>query len=1518
MIVALSLGASGCSLKPPGHDVRFVIDTAALEKNFQEFKAVAPSEGSSPPLNPSNVIPPPRFAPPSVFFATADTNGKYTNGFSCLAINVTGSSIPARTAPARFHPNYSPKVFSSLIQVLKLDPTKTTVETKLVIPAISELVVQIWGLQTETGACPSVDGSSDVKTEVYLLAKSVYPMGPGDNVLNLSSTQSWEELTNPDNRVFVDEPRPLFYFSASSSGSDTPVTSISLSAQSTSLYLTNLLPGSATPTSITMGAVSSTTGSVISGTAPSWLACSLDTPTSAVAGRCVVAANASLAAQQTIAFQVGFSREGQSRQMIILLNFRPGTASTGTGSGTGTGSTSLATSLSLTSGGRGDLRATWTRASLSSYSQQIFLYSGAGCTSANTPTAMEAGMETMRSWSGLPGGTYSYRVLTRNLSTNLETSSACSSSVTILSAEVVLSSTWLADSPSIALVCTSSATVKITENATAPTSGSTGWRSCTAGTAFTYSLTSFTPGHRVIYGWTRSGSTVSSIPTPVSFLYDPTPPSTPTSVSPSVSGSSLVANWTVTELDPWESQLAGLYSDAGCSNQRYSSAPLPPGARTYSFNSLGAGSYYLGIRVSDGVRSSGSACAGPVDIGIVSNTLALNGLNPVLANNAPNYPVSGTCSTISTVDISISNGATAAYTVVPCTAGFFSASLYLSGLADGTLQVAVTNGGMTVTIAINKDTIPPAQAYSLSWSHGSPTTSDALTAYWNFPANGGVEMQRLQVFENASCSNTIVYSSFIASSNVKFEPFNSTNSGLSFNGRTFYFNLVTIDAAGNETVSSCSPGIAIDRTPPSVPTALSWATTGFQALWTAAYPSLAANDIQTLRLFANGSCSGTETSTWAVNPSATTSSMNVTVSSGQVYSYAIQTRDPAGNIALSACSSSYTIPAGDITPPFLAWMTLTTREGYGEVQIVFSEFVTGVEASDFQLSSSMGFSPTSVSLTGSGTTYTLTGGYEQHPGAVTIAVAAARIFDLAGNANVAFSRTLIPPLEYRIATARDSVGKSFATWAGTSLLMEPTAYYGPGFSYSISGATPSCVELPENFSSNGTISMTAGGSPCNAEAVTIGLISGSSAVATTSLTLSNSTPAPASSCTAGQSCWRGLPMPQLSDRELPISVGAAWSGSSIPVGAVIIKNLSGTSGYGSPVLVQSAFMPATVTMTSLTLEPGTRMSIFSETDSAMGPALQLTGSSSIVLQSALQSGVNVSSRLYVDAQVEAWGSVTVQNGSLLKVDGALLTLGDVAGFGSANKNSGLRGAGTLILGNGSSPSGSSGTRLISLKGNLPAHVKVMPVTTVSLTGSTWVQFLPASMSSTSTATAQPQLSIQGTVIITPSSGATTAPTLTAPGRVEVAESGGFLLSSSSDGPVLNFLQEYKRSGFVSSGSSLATIVMQSSANPVINGNSGTWSHYSAPPTSGSFPTAHSQSGAPQFTCTAAGGTYSTTTQVCSGPLAADVSSCTSAVISGTTTQLTWIGDDFEGYCSTGSLDLNPTNSLSGVLSVGGN
>lgn len=169
--LALVLGVSGCSFDRPSRVVVFKIDTSKLADEFSSKPAElvqSPGEGELPL--------------PTQFFATQTTP---SSGFACLAVNLTGPSIPKRPPPgnAQFCPAYQPKEIAAMATTIPLVAGQSEAQVALALPTGGAIGVEIWGVQTSTGTCPAIGPNAQqvpMQVAVYRLAQQSVTMGQND------------------------------------------------------------------------------------------------------------------------------------------------------------------------------------------------------------------------------------------------------------------------------------------------------------------------------------------------------------------------------------------------------------------------------------------------------------------------------------------------------------------------------------------------------------------------------------------------------------------------------------------------------------------------------------------------------------------------------------------------------------------------------------------------------------------------------------------------------------------------------------------------------------------------------------------------------------------------------------------------------------------------------------------------------------------------------------------------------------------------------------------------------------------------------------------------------------------------------------------------------------------------------------------------------------------------------------------------------------------------------------------
>ncbi len=201
----IGVGLSACSLEKPVRHFTLKIDTARLEQAF-DAKVRAKPALASQSHGAEGVL-----ALPTQFFSTA---ADPSSGFACLAVNLTGSTVPKRTPPhgAQFCPAHQPKEFAAMATLVPLVSGQTEVQASLSLPAVGTVGIEIWGVQSENGLCPSIAPGApmpQMRAQVFRLATQSVVIGQDDVTAQIEIDQSNVLGTLESNRVFCEPPSPV-------------------------------------------------------------------------------------------------------------------------------------------------------------------------------------------------------------------------------------------------------------------------------------------------------------------------------------------------------------------------------------------------------------------------------------------------------------------------------------------------------------------------------------------------------------------------------------------------------------------------------------------------------------------------------------------------------------------------------------------------------------------------------------------------------------------------------------------------------------------------------------------------------------------------------------------------------------------------------------------------------------------------------------------------------------------------------------------------------------------------------------------------------------------------------------------------------------------------------------------------------------------------------------------------------------------------------------------------------------
>ncbi len=213
---------------------------------------------------------------------------------------------------------------------------------------------------------------------------------------------------------------------------------------------------------------------------------------------------------------------------------------------------------------------------------------------------------------------------------------------------------------------------------------------------------------------------------------------------------------------------------------------------------------------------------------------------------------------------------------------------------------------------------PPVAASSLNFLESSPQSSLSFNANWVASTSLDVVEQRIELYDNASCSGIAVESHLTGNSSTTVQSFAVGSAGL------YYYKVASVDNDGNETESICSVAMNVDQSINNAPSAVAWAE-GFysnsltmNANWTPSGDSDIAS--QRLNVYLTNDCSGSPLSTSNIGNNST-NAQTVSGSAGQTYYFTVTAIDQAGNELDSNCSLGLEIDlVAPNAPSSIAWV----------------------------------------------------------------------------------------------------------------------------------------------------------------------------------------------------------------------------------------------------------------------------------------------------------------------------------------------------------------------------------------------------------------------------------------------------------------------------------------------------------------------------------------------------------------------------------------------------------------------
>ena len=752
----------------------------------------------------------------------------------------------------------------------------------------------------------------------------------------------------------------------------------------------------------------------------------------------------------TTADAAGNSHTSSCSSQILLDTSAPVAANT-----LGWSETSPSNSLTVT--------ASWTLGGSSDVaSQSIQFYADGTCTSADGAAIVLGPGVTTRSFTGITGTTYTYRVATIDNAGN-STPSVCSSSMlldtnaplapvatnwaqgTLHNATTITSQWTLGGSGDVAShrveyftdgACSSSAGAPVSKLATDTDDNFTGAN----GNTYYYRVVAIdNAGNETASSCVASGITI-----------DTTAPSNATALgwtqSTPYSGATVDSDWTQSVSGDLASQSLQYYADGTCTVADGAAITIAAGTSTHNRAVTNGSTYsYRVTSIDNAGNSDTSACSAAISIDTAAPGAA-NSLAWVESSPSSSTSLNTTWTASSSGDIA---SQTVEYYTDACTTLDTSVTLgagvathnFTSGTNGNTYYFRVVStdlaGNQTASAcsvtSVTIDTDFPTAANTIAWVESSPTNSTAITASWVSGGSGDLANHRVEYYNDGSCGTSIASTSLEASGATTAN-FTGTTA------TTHSFRVISIDSAGNETASACSNAITIDTDFPAAATGVAWVqgtssnSSPVDATWTLSTAADRSN--QRINIYSNGTCSTTVTETALLANNISTYSFTSAVSNN-TYSYIIETSDSAGNWTSSACSTSMYI---DTNPPAnassLAWVQSSPYSGT-------SVTASWVRSTDPDLSSQ------SVQFYSDGTC-TVASGAPQPVGAAVQTLALSGVV----NANT-YSYTV---------TSTESAGNSATSGCSSAITIDTTAPTGANTLVWTEGATSKSLSVNATWS----------------------------------------------------------------------------------------------------------------------------------------------------------------------------------------------------------------------------------------------------------------------------------------------------------------------------------------------------------------------------------------------------------------------------------------------------------------------
>ena len=444
---------------------------------------------------------------------------------------------------------------------------------------------------------------------------------------------------------------------------------------------------------------------------------------------------------------------------------------------------------------------------------------------------------------------------------------------------------------------------------------------------------------------------------------DTTPPTAPTNLTATVSGTQINLSWTAsTDNVGVTGYKVERCQGSGCTTFAQIATPT---ATTYSDTGLAAGNYSYRVRATDAAGNL-SAYSNTAS-GVIPDTTpptAPSGLTATLSGSQVNLSWTASTDNVGvtgylvercqgsgcTTFAQIGTSTTTTYSDTGLSVGGYSYRVRATDAA-GNLSTYSNVASATIT-----DTTPPTAPTNLTATVSGTQINLSWTASTD---NVGVTGYKVERCQGSGCTTFAQIAT----------PTATTYSDTGLAAGTYSYRVRATDAAGNlSAYSNVASGVIPDTTPPTAPSGLTATVSGSQInlSWTASTDNVGVTGYLVER------CQGTGCTTFAqIGTPTTTTYSDIGLSVG-TYSYRVRATDAAGNLSTYSNVASATIT--DTTPP-TAPTNLTAAVSGTQINLSWTASTDNVGVTGYKVERCQGSGCTTFAqiATPTGTTYSDTG-----------------------------------------------------------------------------------------------------------------------------------------------------------------------------------------------------------------------------------------------------------------------------------------------------------------------------------------------------------------------------------------------------------------------------------------------------------------------------------------------------------------------------------------------------------------